>query len=242
MHRVLVLVLLLPIVSSAEPRTFVRVGLGLEGSADTRLRDADCSAARPPALFGCGFEARGDLGSAPVFEAGAGIELAPRMRAEVTLSHRELELDAQANFTGVAGEQPVRADVQSSAALLTASMDLAPLPWRVRPFLTTGIGIARHTTGEVTFGFPGIAPNAVTVLEGGTHTAFAWTGGVGASVALSPRLHLDVTARFDNLGEFRTGAGAATIVRPTRTLRLTVDATRADVKSTGVVASLRWRL
>lgn len=242
MNRLLVLALLFPIVSAASPRPFLRGAIGVERSADTILRDADCSATQPPALFGCGLDARGDLGSAPVFEVGVGAELSPRSRAEVTLSHRDFELDASSAFTGVAGEQPVRADVRSTTALLNGSFDVAPSRWRVRPFVTAGIGIARHTTGEVTYAFPGLDVNAVTITEGGTHTAFAWNTGLGASIELSKRLALEVTVRHAHLGELRTRAGAATIVRPARRLVINVDATRADVVTTGVIASLRWRL
>lgn len=222
----------------AAPPVYVRAGVGLDRTRDTVLRDRDCGSTQPPALFGCGFDARGDFGRTPAFELAIGA--GTRTRVELALAHRELDLDATSNFTGVPGDQHVRADGRSISAMLSGAVDLAPGTWRLRPFVTAGAGVARNSTSDVVYSFPGIAPEAVTITRGGTHTAFAWNAGVGAAFTLTDTLALDLTFRQVDLGTLRSPRGTATIIRPNRTLELEIDETRAEVETRGIMLSLRW--
>lgn len=255
MRTLAFLLLLAPILNaeslSVTPRAlYVRVALGIERTSDTTLGDRDCSSTRPPALFGCvegndgrPLAARGDFGDAPVVEAAIGFEREGRgPRVELALSHRAFELDASANFPGVAGEQPVHGDAESTAAMVVLSLPIPPAASRVQPFLTAGTGIARNAIGNIRYEFPGIAPNAATIIRGGANYTFAWTAGAGATLRPSDRHSVDLTIRYTNLGELRTDAGAATIVRPTRELTLDIAGTRARLQSLGATLSLRWRL
>ncbi|HEY0160214.1 MAG TPA: outer membrane beta-barrel protein [Thermoanaerobaculia bacterium] len=217
---------------------FVRVGAGDERGRDTAVRDRDCTATQPPALFGCGFEAAGDFGRGPSFEVAAGT--GSRARVELALAYRALDLDATANFTGVPGDQPVRAEGRSLSATVNGTLELTPQPWRVRAFLTAGAGVARNTTGEVVYSFPGIGDDAVTIARGGAHTGFAWNAGLGATFAVTDTLSLDLAFRHTDLGTVRSPRGVARIVRPTRTLELEIDETRARAATRGVTLSLRW--
>jgi opacity protein-like surface antigen len=242
--RRLILIVLFPLVASAAP-LFIRGSLGFERTEGVHVRDVDCSSTEPPALFGCvagndgrALGAYGDFGRGPVFELAVGRSY-PRARLELALAHRQLDLDAEANFLGVTGEQPVRGDLRSSAASLNAAIDLAQ--WRVRPFVVAGAGVARNEIGTVRYEFPGISPDAVTALRGGTRTNFAWSAGAGAAIELSEALALDVVWRWNDLGEVRTEAGRAMIVRPNRELEIDIAGTRADLQSSGVSVSLRWR-
>jgi opacity protein-like surface antigen len=250
MKRVLPLLLVLALAPTAVAgEVYLRGGVGFERTEATTLRDRDCTSTQPPALFGCGdgidgrpLGARGDFGDSPAWELAIGTHLGTRTRAELAFTARPLDLDAEADFVGVSGEQPVTADGQAYSLLASGYLDLGPETWRVRPFVTAGAGIARISVDDVTYGFPGIAPNAVTITRGGSHDGLAWTVGAGTSVRLTPRLDLDLTLRYTDLGELRTAAGAATIVRPTRTFTIDIDGTRADVRSIGAVVSLRYRL
>jgi opacity protein-like surface antigen len=242
--RGLILIVLFPLFASAAP-LYVRGSLGLERTAGAHVRDIDCSSTEPPALFGCvagnderALGAYGDFGRGPVFELAVGRAYS-RARFELALAHRQLDLDAESNFLGVAGEQPVRGDVRATAAFLNAAVDLTS--WRVRPFLVAGAGLAHNEIGAVRYEFPGIAPEAVTVLRGGSHTDFAWSAGAGAALELSPSLALDVVWRWSDLGEVRTENGPATIVRPNRELEIDIAGTRADLETSGISVSLRWR-
>lgn len=217
---------------------FVRAGIGAERARDTVIRDRDCTSTQPPALFGCGFEARGSLGNVPTFELAIGA--GTRTRVELAFAQRSFELAATSNFTGVTGEQNVSADVRSLSMFVNGAIDLAPQSWRVRPFVTAGAGLASNATSAVVYSFPGIAPNAVTITPGGQRTDFAWNVGGGATFDLCPNLSLDLTLRHTDLGQMHSPRGIARIIRPTRTLELEIDETRGDLASRGVTLSLRW--
>lgn len=235
--------------SAAAPPLYVRAGAGYDESGDTIVRDLDCSATAPPALFGCidgpdgrSLGARGDFGETEAVDLGVGWEVSPRSRIELALVARPgLSLDAEANFLDVTEEQPVTADAESLAAFVVLAYDLGPESWRVRPFVAAGAGAARNEVDEVTYAFPGIAPGAVTVTQGGSHTDFAWTASGGLAIPLGESSTLDLTIRYSDLGEVRTDAGEATIVRPTRTFTLDIAGTRADLETLGVGLSLRYR-
>lgn len=217
---------------------YIAIGGGFLRGSTTTLHDRDCSATQPPALFGCGYHARGAFGDSPLVRVAAGLS-SQRARVELELASRsQLDLTANANFTGVSFPQPVRANVSSQSALIIGALDLGTA--RVRPFLSAGAGVARNKTGSVVFSFPSIAPNATTTIRGGERTSFAWTTSAGASVALTSSLHLDLALRYDDLGDIRTDAGSATIVRPTRQLTLDIAGTRARIRAGGALATLRW--
>jgi opacity protein-like surface antigen len=234
--------LLLPMTANAESTVFGRAGGGWERGGDTTVRDVQCRSTNPPALFGCGFRAEGELASAFFPEVAVGLEVTPRVRFELALAPRSMELDANANFLGVTGEQPVTTEVRSTVLVLGGAVDLAPASWRVRPFVTAGAGLARNEIDAVVYAFPGLGPQALTVTRGGSQTDLVTTAGAGLTMPLSSSLSLDVAYRWTDLGEARTEAGAARIVRPARELTIDVDATRADVQASGVSVSLRWRL
>jgi opacity protein-like surface antigen len=236
--RSVVVLLLFATQAIAAPAVFIRAGAGYERGRDTAVRDRDCGATAPPALFGCGFEAAGGFGRAPSFELAAGA--GSRARVELALASRELDLDATSNFTGVAGDQPVHAEGRSLSATVNGALELAPRSWRLRPFITAGAGVARNTTGEIVYSFPGIGDEAVTITRGGAHTGFAWNAGLGISFDLTDALTLDLAFRHIDLGTVRSPRGTATIIRPTHTVELEIDETRADVATRGVTLSLRW--
>ena len=218
---------------------YVRGGMGRDRSARTVLRDRDCESTQPPALFGCGFEARGEIGEATRGEIAIGVA-GSNARVELALSHRHLDLRAESNFTGVPGDQPVSARGRSRSAMLVGSVGFGRRDWK--PFVTFGAGAANHELKDVVFTFPGIAADAVTAIQGGEHTAFAWMAGAGVAVPLGARLHIDFAIRHHDSGEVRTDTGPATIVRPRGTFVIDIDGTRGEVESIEVMVSVRYRL
>lgn len=244
------IVLLLVALPASAQSLFVRAGLGLDHTRGTSVRDADCSATNPPALFGCvdggdgePLAARGDFGTADVFELGVGRELTPSSQVELLLARRNgLGLDARANFPGVTGEQPVRASAESTALFLLATYDFRAGAADARPFFTGGVGVARNELGAVTFAFPGIAPDAVTVLRGGTSTSIASLFALGIAFSMTERIDLDLAVRYTDLGTFDTNDGAATIVRPRGTSVIDIAGTRTRLDTVGVAVSMRYRI
>jgi opacity protein-like surface antigen len=247
MNRLLLIVLLLAPTVLADP--YVRFGGGVERTGTTMLRDADCESAQPPALFGCDsgidgrpLAARGDAGDTPVFELAAGMTLGSKGRIELAIADRSgVDFDGGANFRGVTGVQPVRADGRSRSAMVVGAFNVAYLDG-IRPFVFAGAGLARNETSPVTFSFPSIGPEAVTVIRGGRHDDFAWTAGAGFALPVNDRITLELTLRYSDLGELRTEAGQATIVRPTRSLTLDIAGTHASLRTLGTALSLRCRL
>ena len=111
----------------------------------------------------------------------------------------------------------------------------------MRPFVTAGAGVARNEIDAITFAFPGIAPDAVTVIRGGRKTQLAWLAGAGLTIALSNRLDVDLGIRYSDLGAIVTEAGAATIVRPRGTTVLDIAGIEGDLETLGVNVALRYR-
>lgn len=251
MRTLISLVLLFLAAPSAIAATpFLRLGVGMERSRSVTIADVDCGATNPPALFGCGngiddrpFGARGDFGEAEVWELAAGVELNRDARVELAVARRDgFALDAEANFTGVAGAQPVSAEARSDSAMVIASVAVGSSGWRVRPFVGAGVGVARNKVGAIEYAFPGVDPNAVTITGGGEQLDFAWTAAAGASFSLTEHLALDLTLRYTDLGELRTEAGPATIIRPTRELTIDIAGTRTQLETLGVGVGVRWRM
>ena len=247
MSRLLAVLILLAPPALAATHPFFRAGVSLGRTGDAVVRDRDCSSTEPPALFGCvdGLDGRalaayGDFGRAAGLEIAAGRELSDAVRVEIAVARRRLSLDADANFTGVVGEQPVRANGASWSAMLGGAVDLSPRTWRVRPFVSAAAGAARNDLGRVLYAFPGIAPDAITETSGGVTTSFAWNAGAGVAIALSDALIVDVSARYSDLGDVGTDAGPATIVRPRGTFEIGIDGTRASLRDRALVVSLRW--
>jgi opacity protein-like surface antigen len=247
MKRLIFLVFLFLSTNAFAASPYISLGAGFLRSNTATLRDRDCGSTEPPALFGCGtgndrrpFAARGDFGDTPLFRIAAGVQ-SSRTRVELELATRpSLDFDANANFTGVASPQPVRASGSSRSALVIAAIDLGTT--RVRPFVAAGAGVARNEIGSVRFTFPSIAPDATTTIRGGAQNSFAWTASAGATLALTQSLNVDVSFRYDDLGVVRTDAGAATIVRPTRTLTLDIAGTEARLRAGGIAIGVRWRI
>jgi opacity protein-like surface antigen len=247
MKSILSLVLLFFVAAPAfSASIYVRGGVAIEQSAEVTVSDRGCASTNPPALFGCGsgvdgraLGARGDYGSVHAFDLAIGTSFGEHARVELALTDRDLDLDAHANFTGVRGAQPVRADGASRALLLNGVWAFRERS-DVQPFAFAGAGIARNELDDVRYAFPSIAPNAVTITRGGASTGVAWNAGAGVSMRMSRSFFVDVALRYADLGEVETDAGEATIIRPTRTLVLDIDGTRADAKTLGVAITLRW--
>jgi len=226
----------------------LRAGLGIDTTRAATVLDRDCSSTNPPALFGCvdgndgeRLAARGDFGTTGVFELGAAYDVSANTRFELMLARRNgLELDADANFPNVTGEQPVSASAKSTAAFIAGTWLLGASP-DVRPFVTAGVGVARNEIDAITFAFPGIAPDAVTILHGGSHTGIAYLVGAGLTVPMTKRIDVDLAVRYADLGQIATDAGPATIVRPRGTTVITIDGTEADLETIGVLVSMRYR-
>ena len=229
-----------------EPGPYVRLGAGVQWPETSALKDQRCSSTSPPALFGCeqgddgrSLGAYGGFDQAPVVDAAVGYRWTPWLRTEALLNWSpQLNVSAQSNFLGAGSNQPVSSSGNGLAGFGVLYVD-GPSLATVRPFIGAGLGAARTSLADVTYRFPAISSDAVTVTSGGSSTSFAYLLTAGVSIPVSERLDLDLAYRWTDLGTVKTNAGSAKIVRPAGRSNLKIAGTQIDLKSQAVLASLR---
>ena len=231
-----------------EPGPYVRLGAGVQWPETSALKDQRCSSTSPPALFGCeqgddgrSLGAYGGFDQAPVVDAAVGYRWTPWLRTEALLNWSpQLNVSAQSNFLGAGSNQPVSSSGNGLAGFGVLYVD-GPSLATVRPFIGAGLGAARTSLADVTYRFPAISSDAVTVTSGGSSTSFAYLLTAGVSIPVSERLDLDLAYRWTDFGTVKTNAGSAKIVRPTGRSNLEIAGTEIDLQSQAVLASLRFR-
>lgn len=229
---------------------YFAAALGADWSNDATFQDVDCGSTSPPALFGCGagfggaqpLGAYGEFGATTTLEAGLGYGFSP-VRIEARITYRPyLSFLGNANFLDASRRQPVHGEVNSVAAALAAAVDLPSFrlgEHRIRPFVGGSAGVARNDVMHVVYRFPALGANARTEVPGGTQYGFTWSGTGGLTFEISDRIQIDAAYRYNDLGEVRTEAGKATVVRNSGTTVIDVDATRADLVTNTVAVALR---
>ena len=227
---------------------YLRLGAGLQWPEPSALKDQRCSSTSPPALFGCGsgddgrsLGAYGGFDQAPVVDAAIGYRWTSWLRTEALLHWSpQLNVSAQSNFLGAGSNQPVSASGNGLAGFGVLYVD-GPSLATVRPFIGAGLGAARTSLSDVTYRFPAISSDAVTVTSGGRSTSFAYLLTAGVSIPVSERLDLDLAYRWTDLGTVKTNAGSAKLVRPAGRSKLAIAGTEIDLQTQAAVASLRFR-
>ena len=237
----------------AFPQTYVRSGLLIDWSDDTRFKDKNCSSQDPAALYGCGtgndgapLSSRGDFGVIPGLELGVGYVILPYLRLEAGMQYRpDFSFDGRANFTQLEPDarRDVTAELSSLSGMLAAYLDIGELllfhyaPFG--PFVGVGGGLSRIEIGETRMDFE----KTSTIVPGGDHVGFSWMLTAGVSVSISPRMMLDVGWRYTDHGAVETSSGEGRIVwrdGSREPLELSLDKTRGHLRSHGLNASLRY--
>lgn len=178
-----------------------------------------------------------NFGTGVMFDAGVGFQAFSFLRLEGTIGYVP-SLAFKGNF----GNNPAtstQSTVSALVGLATANVDIAAftgrLPGGVQPFVLGGLGFATVTNGQEDDYANGVAFNGS--ISGATQTNFAWTVGGGVGIPVADRLTLDVTYRWLNLGERRTGS--ALLFNGTST-PTTPD--RADLRVHTIMLGLRYQL
>lgn len=206
-----------------QPGFYGRLGVGVDWPEGNRYRDANCASTEPPALFGCvdGDDGR-PLGAPGEFDA------TPVLDAALLSWRANMDFSGQSNFLGAGANQPVNGSVSSLAGFGVAYVDLPR------------IGQARNRMGSMTYGFPSLSATATTTTPGGSRTDLAYLLTAGFSVPLGERFDLDLAYRYTDLGQVQTASGQATVVRASGTRSIAIGGTKADLRSHGVMLSLRY--
>ena len=198
---------------------YVRTGVGLDWSKDTRFKDKDCTNHSPPAiyaLYGCGpgndgapLSTHGDFSAPAGFELGLGHAVMPALRIEALFQYRpRFTLTGHANFLQTTGRQEVSARVSSLSGMFAAYVDLPqlglPRLGPFSPFVGGGAGASYIDVGKTRMKFT----RTRTIVPGGHQVNFAWMLTAGVGTSLTDRLTLDLAYRYTDSG-----------LRPTRESR-----------------------
>lgn len=230
---------------------YLRAGVGLDRSEDTRFKDRSCSSTSPAALYGCGTgndgaprSTLGDFGRMAGFELGIGRAVAPALRLEAVLQLRpSFSFKGQANFVQTTARQTVSAELSSLSGMMAAYVDLSRAglgkfgPFS--PFVGGGAGVSRIEIGETRMEFPRTA----TIVPGGQRIGIAGMLTAGVGMALTEAVMVDVAYRYTNLGAAETGRGTGRIVwrdGSREPLELGLAETRARLSGQGIWVSLRY--
>ncbi len=230
---------------------YFRAGVVLDGSEETRFRDADCSSASPAALYGCGngnddapLSSAGDFGTMAGFEFGLGYAAAPALRLEAVIRHRPIfSFEGRANFVQTAGRQAVSAELSSLTGMLVAYLDLPglglPRLGPFSPFIGAGGGLSRIDIDETHMEFP----KTTTIVPGGQRVNLAWMLGAGFAASPGEKTTLDLAWRYTDYGAVETGRAKGRIVWRDGSrdpLEIDLAGTRADLRGHGLMLSLRY--
>ena len=237
----------LPGIAAADG-TYVRVGAGVERSADARFTDADCAT---NGLYGCGegtdgdpYSSVGDFGDVAGVEFGVGRRVAPALRVEGVVHFRpSATYEGRANFLAPDRRQSVSAGLSAVTGLAVAYVDLPGLG-PLRPFAGGGAGASRIALDEMTMTFP----RTMTLVPAGRRTSFAWTAAAGVAVPVGGAATLDLAWRYLASGRVATGAGTGRVLlhdgsvhyRDGRPNEFLLGETHARLAGHGLQLSLRY--
>jgi opacity protein-like surface antigen len=179
----------------------------------------------------------GNYGTGMMFDAGVGFRAFPFLRLEGTIGYLP-SLAFKGNF-GNTPSGTTQGTVSALVGLATANVDISAftgrLPGGLQPFVLGGLGFATVNSGQEDDYTNGVAFNGS--ISGATQTNLAWTVGGGVGIPVMDRLTLDLTYRWLNLGERRTGSsllfnGASAPTTPDR----------ADLRVHTIMVGLRYQL
>lgn len=218
----------------AEPGPFyLRGDVGI--ALGTASNESDTDPGSPIASLGPS-TINGTLGTGMMFDAGVGYRAFPFLRLEGTVGYIP-----SLGFKGSFSTDPASTTQSSVSALVglaTANIDIAGftgrLPGDIRPFVLGGIGVANvYNSPEYDF-FNGAYVNT---FSSATRTNLAWTVGAGIGIPVSERVTIDLTYRYLDLGERRSGPTLDSLgtLSPS-----TQD--RADLKIHTIMIGLRYEL
>jgi len=165
--------------------------------------------------------------------AGVGFRLTPLFRIEGSYTHIGPQ-HFKGNF--VPGTGVTVSDTHSEIGLINGYFDAAPLlpplPFGAQPFATVGIGATVNVNGTETDKHSGLPD---TFFSGATHVDLAWAVGAGTGFPVANNIIVDVTYRYLDLGERRTGTVNSGSGIPASVL--TVD--RADLQTHTIMVGAR---
>ncbi len=225
---------------------YLRAGMSLNLSSNSRFGDADCLSTSPAALYGCGrgndsttLGTQGDFGSAAGVEIGLGFLVSPKLRLETSIAYRpRFTFKGSANFVQTSADQSVTADLRSMSGMVAAYMDLSAYgPLRLFAGSGGGLHYVEISNFRMTF------PNTETIVPDGRNVDLTVMLTAGVATSLSDDITLDLAWHYVDWGIVRTGKTAGQVIwKDGRREPLEIDLaeTRAMLRGQGFRASLRF--
>lgn len=200
--------------SHANNQWFWQLGLGIGADQSAQFKDDHCNHIAPPALFGCGYSAKGDLQDTKSTEIGIGYHINRYANIGLILNSQTMDFQGQANFSNAGNQQPVNTTLASIGYHLRAEFNLLgfmEIQPNVKPMIDIGLGIAEVSTDSVEFGFPALEKNkpAITRISGSTELNSVMSIGLSINWSFSKSHSLQAGYRYYDLGWIRTEPGIA---------------------------------
>ena len=183
---------------------YIRGDLGLALVRPMEFRDIDPATG----IFGADIIPTQGRTSSFLFDGGVGWRFTPAFRIDATLGylphiHFDGTQSDAAHFTG---------NITSFVGLANGYVDFcglfpASMPRWINPFLVGSVGFAVNHLGSANDAF--FAPSPEEPVTGATHTDLAWGVGAGFGLPVNERLSFDVTYKYTDYGEVRTGTSAS---------------------------------
>ncbi len=177
-----------------------------------------------------------DIGNGGMVGGGLGWRFNDWLRAEATVTWRG---GLQLNDSDGSGYS-YRADVRSTAGMVSLLVDV---PWRLgplQPFAGAGIGVAHNTVGAIT---QTSSLGGLPVTEndpGGSHTGFAWSATAGLAWPITANLTAELAYRYIDLGKLRTSAGNSQFSVGTASIVIPTGGVEGNLRGQEALLALRW--
>jgi opacity protein-like surface antigen len=185
-----------------------------------------------------------DIKSSPLFGVGFGYDTGHWFRFDITGEYRGSAVFlAKAKYAGVGGSwdhddgaatDEYKADIESWVGLANAYIDLGT--WHcVTPYVGGGIGFASiDVIGLTDVNVPN---GGVAYAKDNSETNFAWALYAGLSYKVTPGLTIDLSYRYTDLGDAKSGA------RTSYDNQFTAGGVEIeDITSNDVMLGVRWAL
>lgn len=141
-----------------------------------------------------------DVGQSAVYELGAGWQLAPAVRAELSYQYRD-GFKLSDKDVGAGACCSYSSKIKSQALFVTGFYDF-PAIQAVTPFVGVGVGVSQNKMDALNY-----SGSVTGAGAGGKKSSVAWQLIAGGSITVQKNLALDVAYRYVDLGKVKTDKG-----------------------------------
>lgn len=225
---------------------YLKLSSGYEFAAPATWRDHDSGNRDFTPVYGDGYRAEGQAGNGVPLDLFVGYRFSGALALEMGLLYRPvLKYQGQVNFPDAGDNQPVEAEISSTALSLNAVCHLlhlfktTPGGW-FDPYLGLGAGWSSNRLTRLEMHFPELSRPHTFSLPPGRKTSFCYTVFLGNYFALSEKLALDLEFLYGNFGGMISSAGDGLLERAEQTITIPVRATRAGLQTYGLRAGVKY--